>query len=214
MIASNRSEPEAEHHAEDAQPQGQFVGDQLGAAPQPAQETVFVVAGPTAQNHAVDGDAAHGEDEDHAHVDARRDHQVDRLLDAPACRKDAVRQDAAEGDHGEDRDRRDENRHGGEEVQALIDVGGRVFGLEEKLHAVGQRLAQAEQADLGQRNADPVRAPAVLDPGGDPPLAQHQVGGSRHQPGDYQDDLDQGYKDDGEHGEKWFRSSSLSFQVQ
>ena len=130
---------------------------------------------------------------------------ITRLIgccDAPACREDVVRQEAAEGDDGEDRDRRDENRHGGEEVQALIDVGGRVFGLEEELHAVGQRLAQAEEADLGQRDADPVRALAVLDPGGDPALAQHQVGGSRHQPADYQADLDQGYKDDGEHGEK------------
>lgn len=112
-----------------------------------------------------------------------------------------ARQDAAEGDHGEDRDRRDKNGHGGKEIQALVDVSGRVFGLEEEFYAVGQRLTQAEQADFRQGNAHPVRAFTVLDPGGDPSLPQHQVGGRRHQPGDYQDDLDQGYEDDGKgHG--------------
>ena len=117
------------------------------------------------------------------------------------CREDTVRQEhAAEGNHGEDRDRRDENRHRGDEVQALVDVAGRELGLEEELHAVGQRLAQAEQADLRQRDAHPVRPQPVLHPGGDPALDQHQVGRRRHQPADHQGDLDQGFKDDGEHG--------------
>ena len=75
MIASSRSEPVTSTTPRMPKPKRQFVGDQLGAAPHAAQEAVLVVAGPAAQHHAVDGDAADGEDVDHAHVDPRRDHQ-------------------------------------------------------------------------------------------------------------------------------------------
>ena len=59
---------------------------------------------------------------------------------------------------------------GASEVQDLVDVAGRELLLEEELHAVGHRLAQAEQPDLRQRNAHAVRPQAVLHPGRDPPL--------------------------------------------
>ena len=72
---------------------------------------------------------------------------------------------------------------GATKYKRLVDVAGRELGLEEELHAVGQRLAQAEQADLRQRNAHPVRPQPVLHPGRDPALDQHQVGRGRHQPG-------------------------------
>ena len=160
MIASSRSEPAAQHHAQDAQPQRHLVGDQLGAAPQAAQEAVLVVAGPAAQDHAVDGDAAQGEDVDHAHVDAAARRPGRSAADAPAMPR-LGRQHAAEGNHGEDRQRRDENRRSGPAMNRTLSTwAGRVFRLEDELHAVGQRLAQAEQADLRQRNAHAVRAPA------------------------------------------------------
>ena len=84
MIVSSRSEPAGQHDAQDAQAQRNLVGDQLGARPQPAEEAVFVVAGPAAEDDAVDGDAAQGEDVDHADVDARRDDQLNRRARTPS----------------------------------------------------------------------------------------------------------------------------------
>ena len=52
----------------------------------------------------------------------------------------------------------------------LIDVRRRVVFLEDEFQAVGQRLAQAEHADLRERNADAIRPSAILHPGGDPAL--------------------------------------------
>ena len=186
-------------HAEDAQSQGDFVADQLRAAPQAAEEAELVVARPAAQHDAVDGDAAQGEDVDDADVQARRHEQRDRLPHAPTGRQDLGRQDAAEGNHGEDGDGGDEHHHGGEEVEGLVDVRRRELRLEKELHPVGQRLPQAEQADLGQGDSHAIRPDAVLHPGGQPSLDQHQIGRRSHQRGDDQGDLQQGFDEDGEH---------------
>ncbi len=57
--------------------------------------------------------------------------------------------------------------------------GRRVLFLEDDLQAVGDRLPQAEQADLRQRNAHPIRPAPVLHPGGHSPFEQHEVGRRR-----------------------------------
>ena len=46
-----------EHDAEEAEAERNLVGHELGTAPQTAQEAILVVAGPAAEQHAIDRDA-------------------------------------------------------------------------------------------------------------------------------------------------------------
>ena len=61
--------------------------------------------------------------------------------------------------------------------------------LEDDLQAVGERLPEAEETDLRERNADAVGALAVLHPGGHPSLDEHEIRGRRHQAADKEADL-------------------------
>ena len=171
-----------------AQAERNFVGDQLGAGAQPAQKAVFVVAGPAAEDHAVDGDARQGENVDHADIDARRDQQRNRILHAGNAQR---RQHAAEGNRGEDRHRRGHDHDRRQAKQRFVDVAGGVFLFEDEFQPVGQRLAEAEHFDVRQRNADAVGPAAILHPGRHPALEQHQIRGRRHQPADEQRDFDE-----------------------
>ena len=178
-----------EHDPEQAEAKRNLIGDQLGTAAKATEEAVLVVAGPAAEQHAVDGNARKGEDPEHTHIEARshqKGHRVGQAFDAQR------RQHAAEGDRRKNCQRRCEQHQRGRVVEHLVNVaGGEVF-LEDDLQAVSQRLAEAEEPDLGQRNANPIGSPSVLHPGGDPPLDQDEVGSGRHQPADQQADFDQG----------------------
>ncbi len=77
------------------------------------------------------------------------------------------RQHAAERHHREGQ-RRGQNRDRGQDEQELVDVAGVTSSLIMNFTAVGQRLAQPEQADLRQRNAHAIRAQTVLHPGRHP----------------------------------------------
>lgn len=66
---------------------------------------------------------------------------------------------------------------------------GREVFLEDDLQAVGQRLSEAKEADLRERDTDAVGALAILHPGGHPALDEHEIGRRRHQAADEQADL-------------------------
>ena len=61
---------EHDHHTEHGQSQRDFVADHVGGGAKPAEEGVFVVAGPPAQHDAVHRQGEHGQDEQHADVQA------------------------------------------------------------------------------------------------------------------------------------------------
>src|SRR5205823_6844008 len=128
-----------EDHAENAQAHRQLVGDELRAGTQAAEKAVFAVAGPAAEDHAVDGDARQSEDINNAYIDVRRDDQLDRLVTPQ--RADMNRwNETAEGNHSVDRERRGDNRERRENEEPAIDMRGRVFFLEDEFQPVGQRL--------------------------------------------------------------------------
>ena len=104
---------------------------------------------------------------------------------------------AAERDDREGGDRGDENRNRGHDEQRPIDPAGRKLLLEEEFHAVGDRLPQAEHADLRQRNPHAVRPKPILHPGGDPALDQHQIRRGSHQTGHQHGDLQQWFEHNG-----------------
>ena len=201
LLADDRVQPQGsggQHHPQHSQPQGDLVGDQLGPGSQPAEKAVLVVARPPTEDRAEDGQSPHGEDVDHSHVHQRCGDQMYRFRlvhDAPFDQQiaQALRQNAAEGDHRKDRQGGHQDGYGSQEIEELVDVAGRELFLEDELRAVGDRLAEAEDADLGQGDAHPIRPPPVLDPGRDPPLDQHQVGGGAHQAADQQADFQQGF---------------------
>ena len=112
------------------------------------------------------------EDVDHADVDARRhDQPIGSVTPVNAQR----RQHAAERNHGKDRQGGGQDHDRRQDEQELVDVGRRVFFLEDELQTVGQRLQQSQRPDA-------VRPQPVLHPGGDPALEQHQIGRRGHQP--------------------------------
>ena len=123
-----------------------------------------------------------GEDVDHAHVDARGDDQLDRARARPAMSSGGST--LPNGITAKMASAAARIESGRQDVQRLVDVGRRVLFLEDELQAVGQRLAEAEQLDLRQRNADAIGPEAVLHPGGDPALEQHEVGRRGHQAAD------------------------------
>ena len=156
MIVSSRSEPAGQHHAQDAQPQRHLVGDQLGARPQAAEEAVLVVAGPAAQDHAVDGDAA----------TARRRRSCPRRRPAPrparsARRRpaDVERQHAAEGNR---RRRRPAPRPGstiGARMYSSLSTWAGVYSsLKMNFRPSASGCPSPNSRILRQRNADAVRA--------------------------------------------------------
>jgi hypothetical protein len=81
-------------------------------------------------------------------------------------------------------------------------VGGREFLLEHEFERVGERLAEAppgplghgeeaEDVDAAERNADAVRADAVLDGGADPALGHDGVGDEAEDDVDQDENLDE-----------------------
>jgi hypothetical protein len=74
-------------------------------------------------------------------------------------------------------------------VEHLVDVLRREVFLEDDLEAVGERLAETEEPDLRERDADAVGALAILHPGRHPALDEHEIGRRRHQAADQQADL-------------------------
>ena len=72
LLDQNVQVERAKHHddAQNRQPQGNFVGDHVGGGAQPAEEGIFVVAGPAADDDAVDRQGQHRQDEENADVQA------------------------------------------------------------------------------------------------------------------------------------------------
>ncbi len=148
-------------HAEQGEAHRDLVGDQLGGAAHRAEQAVLGARGPAAEQQAVEGDRADGEEVEDAdrHVDPV---EADAVLHvAPG--------DDRQGEHaGEDRQQRAEDEQGPDRV-------GRAEGLlGEQLADVGKRLQQAE-------GADPVGPVAVLE-AADQLALQH-----RHQRQDAED---------------------------
>jgi hypothetical protein len=91
----------------------------------------------------------------------------------------------AEGDHADGDERRNHGEGRGQPVERLADVVGREVLLEEKFHAVGHRLDQAEEvevlfeAEQGEGNACAVGAHAVLDHGAEAALEIDRDGNER-----------------------------------
>ena len=184
----DRVEPEAAGGQNDAQqPEAEGdLGNELGARPQATEEAVFIVARPAPEKDAVDRDARQREDPQHADVEARRHEEGDRIGEAGDPQ---WREDASERDRREDRQGRSQNHQRRCVVENAVDAARREIFLEDDLQAVGQRLTEAEEADLREWDPDPVRPAAILHPGGDPPLQEHEVGRRGHQPADEQADL-------------------------
>ena len=185
----DRVEPQAsggEDNAEQAEAEGDLIGNQLGARPQAAEEAVLVVARPAAEEDAVDRDAREREHPQHADVEARGHEERHRIGEAG---------DAQRREHAPERDRREDRQGGGEDhqrcrvVEDAVDAARREVLLEDDLEAVGQRLPEAEEPDLREWDPDPVRPAAILHPGGNPPLQKDEVGRRGHQPADEQADL-------------------------
>src|SRR5262249_52233617 len=148
---------------EDRHAERDFVADDLGAGPERAKEAVLVVRRVAAQDDAVDGEAAYGEDEENADVHAWGD---DELVFTRTARREAgwsKRHDGKGQRRGADGD------SGGEQEQELVNVAGDDLFLEEEFQAVGDRLEQA-------KGADAVGADAVLHVGGELALDVDQVG--------------------------------------
>src|SRR5262249_41765724 len=139
LIKSQRASEE--NDAKQAKAEGDFIGNELGTGAESAEEAVFVIAGPAAENNPVHRDARKGKDINHSDVEARSNQKWDRILKT----FDAKRwEDAAEGNGRENcnRGRHDHNRR--ETEKALVDVAGGELFFENELKAVGHRLAQAE----------------------------------------------------------------------
>ena len=136
--------------AEQRQAHRDLVGDQLRGAAHRAEQAVFGARGPAAEQHAVEGDRADGEEVE----DPDRDVdpvEADAVLDV-APGDDRQREDA-----GEDRQQRPEHEQRRDRV-------GRPEGLlAEQLADVGERLQDAE-------GADPVGPVAVLEAADQLPL--------------------------------------------
>ena len=200
-----------EEDAEDGDAQRDFVADELGAGAEGAEEAVLVVGRPAAEDDGVDRQAADGEDVDDADVDVRGDdelHGVDvvlrgavvlgkfllerrvvvaggLLIDGLRPRVRRRRRGAAERHDGEGQQGGRHRDGRGDEVEQLVHLGGDDLFLEDELESVGDGLEQAPGADA-------VGADAVLRPGGDLALQQHQIGARALDDAHHDDDDDQG----------------------
>src|SRR5512143_2109260 len=124
-------------HAHEREAHEHLVAHHLGGRPQPAEERVFVVRRPGAEDDAVDRERRHGQKEEQADV------QIDD------------REARGEGDDGEGhQDGRDDDGRGQDEDRPVGERRHPVF-LEEELDHIGQHLEDAE-------GADPVGAIALL----------------------------------------------------
>ena len=69
---------------------------------------------------------------------------------------------------------------GANQVVKLVHGGSGVkSSLRNEFHAIGDRLPEAGEADLGERHTDAVRAYAVLDDRADAALGPNRVGDHR-----------------------------------
>jgi hypothetical protein len=136
------------------QPHRDLVGDHLGAGPQPAEQRVRRVRGPAAEHDAVDADRGDRHHVQHGH------RQIGQLQPGVGVGERDLHR-GTERDHREGEERRDAHDHRRRDVDQPVHALGHEVFLEHQLHAVGQRLQQAE-------GAVDVRADAVLHPRDDP----------------------------------------------
>ena len=136
-----------DHHddGDGGKDQRDFVADHLRNRPHRAEQRVFVAARPTGHEHGQLGCRADREEKQHAGVEVNRDHV------------------AADGQNGVSQQHRHDERDGREEVNDFVRRARHDVFLDHRFDAVGDELAEAEQADVRERNADAVRAVAILD---------------------------------------------------
>ena len=165
-----------EEDRDQREPHRDLVGDHLRARAQAAEQGVRRAAGPAAEHDAVDADRGDRHHEQHGH---RHVGELQRRLDAPKHVDLGAERDHREGH--ERRHRRDDRR---EEEDRLVGGLGDDVLLERQLHAVGERLEQAE-------GAVHVGADAVLHPGHHPALPPDVEQREQHQDHEDQHGLDQ-----------------------
>jgi hypothetical protein len=152
-----------------------LVGDHLGARAHPAEQRVRRVRRPAAEERRVDVQRAHGEEPQHADAEVG-DLQRERL-----ATERHVPTDGDDGDGEEPGDDGDERR---DRVDRLLDHRGRDVLLEEHLHAVDERLQDAERSDT-------VGPEARLHARDDATLGPDEHGGRQQEVGE--DDPDGGH---------------------
>ena len=198
-----------EHHAEQAEAERDLVGHELGAATAGRRGSRTCCCSPSRRGARRRRRCSRGRT---PRARPRRGPGATSSGSSPVQAEGGDRrQRAAEGDRGEDRQRRGEDHQRRGRVEHLVDVPRREVFLEDDLQAVGERLAEPEEPHLRERDADAVGALAVLHPGGHPALDEHEVGRRRHQAADEQADLHEG-DDRGERGEvvrSWWVSGEL-----
>ena len=158
-----------EEDADEGEGHGDFVGDDLGAGAESAQEGVGGSGGPAGEDDAVDADGGDGQDVEDGYG------QVGELQGG-AVAEDG--DDGAQGDDGEGHDGGDDGDDGGEQVDGFVDAGGGEAFFEGEFDAVDQGLEQSV-------GADPVGAVSHLHAAQDLPLRQ-----DRHQHGQQKENED------------------------
>ncbi len=133
------------HHGHGGKDERDFVADHLRDGAHRAEQRVFVAARPAGHENGNFHRAADGEEKQqagvvvgHGHVFAERQHRVGEQ-------------------HG------NQHHHRREEMDDFVRRARHDVFLGEHFHAVGNELAEAGEADFGERNADAVGAVAVLD---------------------------------------------------
>ncbi len=180
-------------HGKDAEDQRQLVADHLRRCAQTAVERVLGVAGPAAEDHAVDAEAADGHDPERTGVEVRDGQQDRRSVDLGDL--------AGEGNHrhGHQCCGRGDGRSQNEEP--AVGSFGHELLLEDELEPVGHGLQHAERTHT-------VGAHAVLDPRTDLALRKGANRGAGDDPCKDRHDLDQRGKQDGHWAAPCFCTSS------
>ena len=120
-------------HADDREPHRDLVADHLRAGPEAAQDRIFAVGGPAAEDDAVDLDPDHREDEEERHVHIGG---VERDLGTED------RDGFAEGDRDEHHEGRGERQDRRQFEQEAVGLGRDVVLFGQELDAVRHGLQQ------------------------------------------------------------------------
>ena len=175
-----------EEDRDDAHAHRDFVGDQLGAGADAADEWILGIGRVTGEHDPVNRERHDAKGVEHADVQVGDDHLL-------------LAQGRAEGNDRDRQERRDHRHRRREPEVDLADMRRREVLLEERLKAIGDRLENAqpheEWSDHRDRgnpgNGGAIRTHAILDERRDLALHEHRVGDHRQQPGDRARDLDQ-----------------------
>ena len=133
------------YHRHSGKDEWNFVADHLCDRAHCAEQRVFVAARPAGHENGKLHRAADGEEKEQAGVVVGDGHVF------------------AEWQHRVGEQHGNQHHHRREEVDNFVRRARDDVFLREHFHAVGNELAEAGKTDFGERNADAVRAVAVLD---------------------------------------------------